>query len=355
MEADSSTAASPVAVIAFTSIEDETECPLIRTIEIYDEIVEQWDAYDETISAMTTKYPWIDTSSIDNDSGFDVVTEDFTTYDDETIPPTVYQMRQTVEDPNSNESESKIFDNFDVTLKYECDDDVLTLTGPGDIPTQEYQLDSGVQTYAANIAQSVAGCLIVEDHEIWDEQLQSWVAMTTTDFTWLDSAPADGAFDVNQAWHADFVPYQDFLIRITYKSFYSQQSEADMIKTDQYWLRIGDVCEHDTLTKNSEFADWLFDIFSTRNADSKQPDYTQLASKVGTCPLTAKLYFHNDSNNDWDEMTTLWPTYTTHNDFIATSTDDPPTAGTFKIHFIDPETYPAVKPFKEWPFVKITL
>ena len=39
------------------------------------------------------------------------------------------------------------------------------------------------------------------------------------------------------------MPYKDFLVRITYKSFYSQQAEGDMIKVDQYWLRIGDVCE----------------------------------------------------------------------------------------------------------------
>jgi hypothetical protein len=134
MEADGSTPASTVAVIAFTSIEDESECPLVRTIEIYDEVYERWDIYDEAVSAMSTKYPWISTSSIVNDSGFDVVTEDYSTYDDETKDPTVYRMRQTVEDQNSNESESKIYDYFDVTLKYECDDDVLSLTGPTDIP-----------------------------------------------------------------------------------------------------------------------------------------------------------------------------------------------------------------------------
>ena len=90
MEADGATAATVVAVIAFTTIENETECPLIRTIEIYDEISERWDTYDETVSAMVTKYPWISTSSIVNDSGFSIVTEDWPTYDDDTKPPTSY-------------------------------------------------------------------------------------------------------------------------------------------------------------------------------------------------------------------------------------------------------------------------
>lgn len=93
MEADGATAASPVAEIAFTSIETEVECPLVRTIEVYDEVYERWDVYDESVSAMTTKYAWIDTTSIVNDSGFSVVTEDYLTYDDETKPPTVYRMR----------------------------------------------------------------------------------------------------------------------------------------------------------------------------------------------------------------------------------------------------------------------
>ena len=58
-------------------------------------------------------------------------------------------MRQTVADPESNEEEWKIYDNFDITLKYECDDDILTLGtsspySPTDIPFQEYQIGSGL-------------------------------------------------------------------------------------------------------------------------------------------------------------------------------------------------------------------
>ena len=89
--------------------------------------------------------------------------------------------------------------------------------------------------------------------------------------------------------------------------------------------------------------------------ESRQPDYTQLASKVGSCPLTAKLFFWNEASNDWDDMTSIWPGYTTDNNFVATSSDSPdPSAATFDIHFTDPTTAPAVKPFIEWT-VKITL
>ena len=129
---------------------------------------------------------------------------------------------------------------------------------------QEYDINSGsTQNYAANVAQTISGCLIEETHEIWDDNLQSWVPMVQGTFTWLVADPADGAFDVNQGVHADYTPYKDFLIKIQYTSKYSQKTEAERIVTDQYWLRIGHVCEHDTLTKNKEFADWLYIIWST--------------------------------------------------------------------------------------------
>ena len=55
-------------------------------------------------------------------------------------------------------------------------------------------------------------------------------------------------------------------------------------------------------------------------------------------------------------MTSSWPTYTANNNFIATSNDTPnPSAATFDIHFTVPTTAPAVKPYIEWEFVKITI
>ena len=72
----------------------------------------------------------------------------------------------------------------------------------------------------------------MEKHEIWDENLQSFVDMTTSAFPWLAATPADGSFDIDQAWHLDYVPYVDFIVKITYESFYSQQAEEDRIKVD---------------------------------------------------------------------------------------------------------------------------
>ena len=149
MEQDGSSPATTVAQIAFTSIQDETECPLVRTIEIWEPDSNTWLVYDSTNSAHTTAYPWIDTGAIVNDSGFDVVTEDYATYDNENIDPTVFEMRQSVTDENSNEDSNQLYDYFEVTLKYQCDDDVLSLTH--DIGFLEYQIGTGAQNFPANI------------------------------------------------------------------------------------------------------------------------------------------------------------------------------------------------------------
>lgn len=134
--------------------------------------------------------------------------------------------------------------------------------------------------------------------------------------------------------------------------------EDDRSKTDQFYLRIGDVCEHDTLTKNAEFADWTYIIWSTKTTETKIPDYTQKNNLRGTCPLTAKLYFWNEGTQVWDDSATTWSAYTANSNFITTNSN--PTAGvtsdsgTMSVHFQSPTTAPAVKPFLDI-LVKITL
>ena len=93
--------------------------------------------------------------------------------------------------------------------------------------------------------------------------------MNSTAFPWLDGEPSNGSFNVDQPWHLDFVPYVDFIIKITYESLYSSQPDDDRIVEDQFVLRIGDICELDTLTKNSEFEDWTYIIWSTQEVESR--------------------------------------------------------------------------------------
>ena len=135
MLAAGSTSARSVSDIAFDSTEDETECPLTRTLEVYDEDKNIWiTVYDSFASAgggtdNTSGYGFItnvDTTLL----SFDVQTDLYSTYDDDTIDPTVIKMRQTVSDPASGEEDNMVSDEFDVTIKYECYDDVLTLEVP---------------------------------------------------------------------------------------------------------------------------------------------------------------------------------------------------------------------------------
>ena len=135
MLAAGSTSARSVSDIAFDFTEDETECPLTRTLEVFDEDKNIWvTVYDSFASAG---------SGTDNTSGygfitnvgttyltFDVQTDSFSTYDSDTIDPTVFMMRQTVSDPASGEEDNMVIDDFDITIKYECYDDVLSLEVP---------------------------------------------------------------------------------------------------------------------------------------------------------------------------------------------------------------------------------
>ena len=76
-------------------------------------------------------------------------------------------MRQTIADDNSNEDEWKIYDYFDVTLKYECDDDALTKGT--DIGAWVYVLGGAESTKKHIPTQSVSSCALTMACEIWDE------------------------------------------------------------------------------------------------------------------------------------------------------------------------------------------
>lgn len=106
------------------------------------------------------------------------------------------------------------------------------------------------------------------------------------------TSTTDGNIVVDQVSHADYIPFADFQIRVTYESEYSQQSESQRIVSDDFILRIGDVCQDDTLVKNAEMSDWLYTISSASTAETRSPDYTH--GKAGTCALSCTLEFFNE-------------------------------------------------------------
>ena len=99
----------------FTSTYDSTECTFNRGLDIYDETSETWVTH--TIVTPPDPYPWI-TGVNTATYAFNIVTEDHLTYDNENIDPTVFQVRLWVEDPNSVTTSPKVYDYFDITLKY---------------------------------------------------------------------------------------------------------------------------------------------------------------------------------------------------------------------------------------------
>jgi hypothetical protein len=117
-------------------------------LEIYDTSKNAWLQF--TRSALGVTYPWI-TAWTDptgakpvytaSTNGFTVNTADYTSYDNELIPPSVWQLRMVVQDGRSTTSTAIIYDYFDIEIKYECDDDVVIRipTEPADITMFVYE------------------------------------------------------------------------------------------------------------------------------------------------------------------------------------------------------------------------
>ena len=146
------------------------------------------------------------------------------------------------------------------------------------------------------------------------------------------------------------MPWIDVIIRITYESTYSDDEDREV--SDQYVIRIGDVCRYDTLAKTSEFDDWTYVIWNTQTSETLIPGYTQSNS---ACPLVATLELLDEDTNTWIDSASAWNGYGGSNAFITGSTSSvTANVGQMTIDFQDPTTTPAAKPYVEWS-AKITL
>jgi len=109
---------------------------------------------------LTATYPWITGWSDPtgtaphysaSTNSFTIATENYATYDNENILPTVFKMRMVVQDTRSTSAAALVYDEFSVTIKYACDDDVVTLTS--DKSMVVYSTSSGASmTINANFA-----------------------------------------------------------------------------------------------------------------------------------------------------------------------------------------------------------
>ena len=167
-------------------------------------------------------------------NSFKVTTSDFATYDNETIPPSVFQLRMKVQDYYSTTSTAIVYDSYSIEIKYECDDDVVTLSS--DKSMYVYSTSTGAaETIAANFSQSVGTCAMIYKAEVLDITLtgstalnqpstsmtNSWIDITSSgsgDLAWRTGFSA-GALTIQTSTTYD--PYKDYTVRITYTSKYS--------------------------------------------------------------------------------------------------------------------------------------
>jgi len=191
-----------------------------------------------------------------------------------------------VQDYYSTTSTAIVYDNYSITIKYECDDDVVTLTA--DERMYVYSTRNGVaETISAKFAQSIATCEMIYKAEVLDltltgstalnqpsiDMTNSWTDITlagTGDLAWRTGFNA-GALTIQTSTSYD--PYKDYTIRITYTSKYSQKSEAERTKVEEFTLRLtpSSACIWNILTKTGEIAPWEYIVSNTSGPISKTP------------------------------------------------------------------------------------
>ena len=81
-----------------------------------------------------------------------------------------------VQDYSSNTSTALIYDYFNVELKYECDDDVVSLTS--DVSMYVYStIDGTAKTVAANFEQTISPCEMLYKAEIYKDLVTGTTAL----------------------------------------------------------------------------------------------------------------------------------------------------------------------------------
>ena len=98
-------------------------------------------------------------------------------------------MRMKVQDYSSTTSTAIIYDCFNVELKYECDDDVVSLSS--DINMYVYSTITGAaEIVAANFAQTISPCAMIYKAEIYQDLVTGTTALnqpsTSSTASWID-------------------------------------------------------------------------------------------------------------------------------------------------------------------------
>jgi len=94
-----------------------------------------------------------------------------------------------VQDRSSTTSTALIYDYFNVELKYECDDDVVSLTS--DINMYVYStITRASETVAANFEQTKSSCEMLYKAEIYNDLVTGTTALnqlsTSSTSSWTD-------------------------------------------------------------------------------------------------------------------------------------------------------------------------
>ena len=131
-----------------------TDCTITKTLEIFDETSNTWVRYTSSNAA---SYPWIDSQS-DADGEIGILdTNTSGDYDD--VLETVFQLRWKNTDLRSKADGATVYDYFDVTIKWECHLNTITIGNSLEgIEDWSYELDDSADTKAASYTELYPDC-----------------------------------------------------------------------------------------------------------------------------------------------------------------------------------------------------
>ena len=120
IDAVPTTAAQTITFPSVTTTTDSTRCPISVDLQIY--LINTWVDY----VGNTANYPWIDSASYLSNTGFDVQTDDASTYANPANSQVIFNCRVIATDPDSTSSSAIIYSTFAVSFASACESDAIS-------------------------------------------------------------------------------------------------------------------------------------------------------------------------------------------------------------------------------------
>lgn len=203
----------------------------------------------------------------------------------------MFHIRVKTEDPYSIQSSNPVYQTFDVTFNYQCQDDYFTLSG---VTLQSFYLGQANMNIALGMSHYRTNCAYAYNQYVWNNQTSAWDAITTADF-YRSQTDNQLTIGVASASYSLYRPEKYYKIKVVWSSTYSEQPTGSA--EEEFWIRIYDPCFTNTISLTSQLSDAVYSVSS--NYATYTPSVSS-AVATSTCPLTATCEIYTESKRAWE-------------------------------------------------------